>query len=72
MKKNGGRQQQAHHVDRERYPGFTVSLPKWLHFVLTKVQRYKANDKNLKIIHDFIQSLNYEYIQKLIKKNQEE
>ena len=55
---------QEHHPNRQLYPNWTIAIPRWLHQVITKIQRMKATEENLAIIRGFIDALEYEYLQK--------
>lgn len=46
-----------HHLDKERWPYYTVNLPASVHAVVRAFQKMEPSDENYMILHNFIKSL---------------
>lgn len=51
---------QEHHPDRERRPDYTIRLRKWLHLVITRIQRMNPTEENYRDLVEFRHALDEE------------
>ncbi len=51
-----------HHPDKDRFPDWTIDLPTSLHDVINAFQREPLYDESLTVLRGFIDSLEYEYL----------
>lgn len=48
-----------HHLDKERWPHFTLNLPASVHAVVRAFQKMEPSNENYMILHNFIKALSF-------------
>jgi hypothetical protein len=55
---------QGHHPSRTRWPNFTLSLRKWVHLYIRRLEQLKPTEENLDELAKVFEAVGYIYLLK--------
>jgi hypothetical protein len=50
---------QGHHPDREAMPDYTISLRKWIHLYLRRLEQFGATESNIKELENVYEAVGW-------------